>query len=279
MALEQPVIFENETFWQYQTVENSYEFERVDIVYWRDFLKNQWALPFYAAGLYLVTIFGLEYYMKERKAFNLRVPLILWNGALGIFSIMGFYRTFPPLFNSFMNDGLMRSICILDFPNVQMTFWGILFGVSKFIELGDTVFIVLRKRPLQLLQWYHHIVTLIIVWVTLPYAEPVGQVYVVMNYGVHAVMYPYFALKMAGIDVPKRIANMITTAQLGQMIAGFLLNALTIALRGSGFSCYRTPGSILAYLGVYGSFMVLFGKLFTNSVLKADKKKTSAKEL
>lgn len=37
---------------------------------------------------------------------------------------------------------------------------------------------------------------------------------------------------MAGIDVPKVISNMITTAQFAQMIAGFILNILTIALLG-----------------------------------------------
>ncbi|ODM93074.1 Elongation of very long chain fatty acids protein 6 [Orchesella cincta] len=275
MALQQPLLFENETFWKYQTFESSYEFERVDIVYWRDLLQKQWLLAFYAAGIYLVAIFGLERYMKTRKAFNLRVPLILWNGGLGIFSIMGVARTAPVMLEAIKDHGVMRSICVLDFPNVQMTFWGLLFGISKFIELGDTLFIVLRKRPLQLLQWYHHIVTLIVVWITLPYAEPVGQMYIVMNYAVHAFMYPYFALKMAGIDVPKKVANMITTAQFAQMIAGFLLNALTIALRGSGYSCYRTPTSIGAFLAVYGSFMILFGKLFTNSVLKSEKRKAA----
>ncbi len=40
---------------------------------------------------------------------------------------------------------------------------------------------------------------------------------------------------MAGIGVPKVISNMITTAQFAQMIAGFVLNAITIALIGKLF--------------------------------------------
>lgn len=39
---------------------------------------------------------------------------------------------------------------------------------------------------------------------------------------------------MAGVDIPKKISNLITTAQFVQMIAGFLLNAVSIAFLGTG---------------------------------------------
>lgn len=31
---------------------------------------------------------------------------------------------------------------------------------------------------------------------TVPYKEPLGRIFIIMNYGVHSVMYPYFALKV-----------------------------------------------------------------------------------
>ena len=40
------------------------------------------------------------------------------------------------------------------------------------MELGDTVFIVLRKTNLIFLHWYHHIATLIYCWNA--YAEQTG---------------------------------------------------------------------------------------------------------
>ena len=42
--------------------------------------------------------------------------------------------------------------------------WVILMTLSKLVELGDTIFIVLRKQPLVFLHWYHHISTLIYCW-------------------------------------------------------------------------------------------------------------------
>lgn len=39
-------------------------------------------------------------------------------------------------------------------------------------------------------------------------------------------------LQMAGFDVPKSIANVITTAQFVQMVIGFILNAATKGFLG-----------------------------------------------
>lgn len=41
-------------------------------------------------------------------------------------------------------------------------------------------------------------------------------------------MYPYFALKAVGVQIPSLVANFITTMQLAQMILGFTVNILSM---------------------------------------------------
>jgi hypothetical protein len=53
------------------------------------------------------------------------------------------------------------SVCHTCNTNDVAGFWSLMFGYSKVIELGDTLFIVLRKRPLVFLHYYHHAAVLI----------------------------------------------------------------------------------------------------------------------
>ena len=43
-------------------------------------------------------------------------------------------------------------------------FWATMFVLSKVPELGDTMFVVLRKQPLIFLHWYHHATVLVYCW-------------------------------------------------------------------------------------------------------------------
>ena len=45
---------------------------------------------------------------------------------------------------------------------IEFVLW--LFAWSKLFELGDTVFMVFRKRKVIFLHWFHHTLTLITMW-------------------------------------------------------------------------------------------------------------------
>lgn len=78
-------------------------------------------------------------------------------------------------------------------------FWLYVFYLSKFYELFDTVFIVLRKAPLRFLHFYHHSMTFFLCWVCLEYAIPVQWIATCLNAFVHIPMYVMFFSSLANL--------------------------------------------------------------------------------
>ncbi|OXA61886.1 elongation of very long chain fatty acids protein 6 [Folsomia candida] len=269
---------DSSTYFDYSSVELEdpprflpYDFEVYDWKEWCRYMSVKWHFCLIAGVIYIITIFGLKAFMSTRKALDLKRELFLWNLTLGIFSIVGFIRTAPEFFFVLSSEnGFYKTICERSGGNMPLAFWSLAFILSKYVELGDTVFIVLRKRPLIFLQWYHHLMTMVMCWISAPYLEPISRYYVVMNYAVHSLMYPYFALKAINIQIPRFVSNVITTCQLTQMIVGLFVNMYTVYLiNGAEADCYRHQVSMRLSFVVYGSFTVLFGKLFNDVVAKS----------
>jgi elongation of very long chain fatty acids protein 6 len=76
-------------------------------------------------------------------------------------------------------------------------------GYSKVFELFDTVLLVLRRKPVILLHWYHHATVLLFVWYSQVSAQTNAHiVYTLMNCIVHSLMYTYYAFTAVGIFFP-----------------------------------------------------------------------------
>jgi hypothetical protein len=130
-------------------------------------------------------------------------------------------------------------------------------------ELFDTFFIVIHKKPLIFLHWYHHISVLLYCWHAYVSKNPIGIVFVVMNYGVHAIMYFYYFL-MAVKCKPKWFNSMwITVSQISQMVVGVTVTVLNMVLpplyEGK---CHVTKENNVAAMIMYGSYLMLFLEFF-----------------
>jgi len=171
------------------------DFEHTRVKTW---MESNWrAVCAYASGLYMLLIFGGQHYMAKRPAFQLRGLLTVWNCALAIFSIMGASRTLPEFIHTFSTQGFYHSLCVPSFIERDRVcgFWTWMFVLSKVPELGDTVFIVLRKQQLIFLHWYHHVTVLLYAWYSYTEYTAPARWFVVMNYTVHSLMYTsYFVL-------------------------------------------------------------------------------------
>ena len=236
----------------------------------------------------MLIIFYGQAYMSTRPAFSLRKPLAVWNTALAIFSIIGTLRTLPEMIHVIQNFGFQHSICSLSYiENSRVSgFWTWLFTLSKVPELGmsnrssassridpfnlgDTVFIIMRKQNLIFLHWYHHITVLLFTWYSYGEHISLGRWYICMNYVVHSLMYTYFALRALGFKVPKNIAMVITASQIIQMVLGCFVTyyGYTVAQRGD--FCQISEGVAKLALTMYGSYFILFARFFANSYFGA----------
>jgi elongation of very long chain fatty acids protein 6 len=176
-----------------------------------------------AVGVYLITIFSIKYLMRDRKPVGgLSTPLIWWNVALAVFSVLGFLRITPTLFKVIREHGLSYTythISELQTDSVS-GYWTFLWCVSKIPELIDTLFIVTRKSNLIFMHWYHHALTGWFAFVNF-YEDNAYMIWVVwLNYFIHSFMYTYYGLRAAKIKVPYGaiVAQVLTTSQIVQFL-------------------------------------------------------------
>ncbi|XP_034238102.1 elongation of very long chain fatty acids protein 6 [Thrips palmi] len=247
------------------------EFVHQDTRVW---MSKNWTYGFYYVGIYMVLIFGGQWYMQSRPRFQLAGILCVWNTALALFSICGATRTAPELFHVLKNHGLYHSICVPSFIEQDRVsgFWTWMFVLSKLPELGDTVFIVLRKQPLIFLHWYHHITVLLYSWYSYTEYTASARWFIVMNYCVHSVMYSYYALKSMKYSPPRPFAMLITALQLTQMIVGCCVNVWAYQYLKAGQGCHISSFNIKLSIAMYFSYFVLFARFFQKAYLSSDKK-------
>ena len=65
--------------------------------------------------------------------------------------------------------------------------------MSKRVELGDTLFIVVRKQKLIFLHYIHPVLALIYPWYSVSQNISLECWFVTVNYVVHSSMYSYYA--------------------------------------------------------------------------------------
>jgi len=233
------------------------------------FLADNWIYTIILASLYVFLVFAGKNYMKKKSRPKmttiLKKPLICWDIFLAVFSIFGSVRTYQVFLNLFKNQGLFNLICTNEtLSNPILNFWYLMFAWSKAIELIDTAFIILRKQKLIFLHWYHHAVTMIIVWYGLGNRYAGLQLSSTINFSVHSIMYSYYGLKALHINLPKFINIIITLSQIIQMLVGILIQLYVYKNRHNSkcsVNFYQFRSTTL----VYFSYLVLFGNFFMQS--------------
>jgi elongation of very long chain fatty acids protein 6 len=234
---------------------------------------NYWYTSIFIVAIYVLGIHLLQRFMRDRKPFVLRQSLIIWNTLLAIFSTFGALRFGEEWYHVVTTRSFQDSVCLSVNPSGVAAYWATCFVLSKVAELVDTVFIVLRKKPLLFLHWYHHAIVLLYVWHAAIGLTAAGRWFMTMNYAVHSIMYTYYALASAGIRLPRWIAMGVTTLQTSQMIAGVFISLYIARLKWTkdgnnpDFVCQQSNENLLFCLAIYASFAVLFMRFFARAYL------------
>ena len=165
-------------------------------------------------------------FMKSREPFQLKGVLLVYNTAMVLANAYFFVQSVR---------WIKYGAALFDFkfpskddnsPNVQQHIWGFyLYYITKFIDLLDTIFFVLRKKYSQIttLHLYHHTVVPILGWMTFWYRFNVPSItlFALLNSLVHTLMYTYYALSAFGPKVQRHLwwKKYITQLQLLQFCA------------------------------------------------------------
>jgi elongation of very long chain fatty acids protein 6 len=244
--------------------------EKFDVMKSFEWHLENWHIPLIFAAIYLGIIYFGQKLMANREPIKARKALILWNIGLASFSIIGFTRVFPEFLYA-INKGFHYSVCNNSYIKYNsVSFWIWLFVLSKTPELVDTLFLVLRKQKLKFLHTWHHFSVLIFAWFVYASQLAANRWYCTMNYGVHAIMYTYYALKAFPnlIYIPKWVSMIITSLQTLQMLLGCCVIIASFHAHLSGQECATDTTMLILSAVIYVSYLVLFSHFFYKSYIE-----------
>jgi hypothetical protein len=101
--------------------------------------------------------------------------------------------------------------------------------LTKWYELLDTVLLALRGRPTPAMHVFHHAATLVLCYTQLADDTAVQWVPILLNLGVHVVMYAYYAAVTMAVNI--RWKRRLTVAQIAQFAIDVPSCAACLALR------------------------------------------------
>lgn len=223
--------------------------------------------------VYFVRVAGPRM-MKSREAFDLKWTIRLYNIAMSLCNLYIFWRV-----SNLTSYGLNYFGCKKvgntreDNELVDLAF---LYFATKLVELLDTIFFILRKKPNQAsnLHVFHHGFIAICVWVYFKIAPGGSSVlFPYLNTGVHAIMYGYYFLATFK-SAQKHLwwKRHLTEAQIFQ----FILSMIHFSFQGLSSCQYPR---LLAVIGFTFNFvfLTLFCQFYYHAYVKGSSKTFSAK--
>ncbi|KAN0079839.1 GNS1/SUR4 family domain containing protein [Tylopilus felleus] len=229
---------------------------------------------------YLAIIFGTRETMKDKPALKLTTLFRAHNLMLSIGSLILMSLICEEVVSIWLKPeiGTYGSLCASAAYTNRLEFYLMVNYYFKYYEFIDTVFLVLKKKPLSFLHVYHHAATAILVFVQLNGRATACWVAAILNLGVHVLMYYYYATA-GGTKLWWK--QHLTTIQIIQFV---------IMLTVGGFTSYQfvayewfpeylphmggcsvTPTASIVGIGITSSYLLLFLDFFYETYLQKAK--------
>jgi len=168
-----------------------------------------------------------------------------------VFIVLGhFFLGFPLEVESLQRRGLFETFCDIgeESWNNGMGYLQWLFYLSKYYEFIDTLILIVKKKEPSFLQEYHHIGAVLSMWSLVVTRTGLGYSFLLLNSGVHTIMYAYYASTVYPITrgMLSIVKRYITLMQITQFFIGviFMAGPIIVALMGIGIGG-RTPDEFL----------------------------------
>jgi fatty acid elongase 3 len=165
---------------------------------------------------YLATIFTIQGLMKSHAPMTLKFWFQLHNIILSAGSGLLLVLMVEEVAPIWWKHGLFHAICNDDSWTPRLEFYYMVNYYIKYVELIDTVFLALKKKPLAFLHVFHHSATALLCYTQLNGRTTVSWVPIILNLAVHVLMYYYYYATAGG----RRIwwKKYLTTMQIVQFV-------------------------------------------------------------
>ena len=230
-------------------------------MYWNnviDFYNYYFYFMLFITISYIPLVIILVHLMKNKKPLHIKNIMFSWNLLISIFSIYCVNYITIPLYNNslFLTK---TSICtdIIATNSIKLSTWRFYFILSKFPEMIDTLWIILKKKQLSVLHLWHHLTVSIYCWILVYSTEfnegGQGTYFAAMNSFVHTIMYLYYTIVTKSQFRSNTIARSITLLQIIQMFIGISIHIY----RSFNCDCKYLLELYSGYI-IYGSYFYLF---------------------